>query len=66
VCQKKKAAVPTEAADPIWGVKKNRSVYCENQNEIICIVCTGLNKRLPAFKQAIEIPMVAKNLEERN
>lgn len=58
VCQKKKAAIPMEAAEPSWGFKKNPSIYCENQNEIVCIACAGINKRLPALEQAVEIPMV--------
>lgn len=49
-----------KAADPgSWDFAKHPSIYCENQNEIICIACTGINKRLPTLEQAIEIPMVA-------
>lgn len=52
--------IPMKAADPSsWGFKKNPSIYCENQNEIICIGCTGINKKPPALEQAVEIPMVA-------
>ncbi|KAF4797170.1 hypothetical protein TURU_076827 [Turdus rufiventris] len=46
-----------KAADPSF--EKKPSIYCEHQNEIICIPCTETNKRLPSLKQAIEIPMVA-------
>ncbi|CAN0200295.1 unnamed protein product [Bubo scandiacus] len=57
---KKKAAIPMKAADPSsWGFKKNPRIYCENQNEIKCIAYTGINKRLPALEQAIEVPIVA-------
>lgn len=60
VCWKKKAEIPMKAADPSsWDFAKNPGIYCENQNEIIYIACTGINKRLPALEQAIEIPMVA-------
>lgn len=46
-----------KAADPSF--EKKPSIYCEHQNEIICIPCTETNKRLPSLEQAIEIPMVA-------